>query len=193
MREIKFTGTDIDEALNKASEELNLTSDNIEFDIISLGSKGLFGVGKRPAAIKVFLKGEEKPFIKKKREVPAGNKKTRAPIKDKPVKKIEKRAKKEYKGEYKKPPVIDEAAQSDNIKNIADFVLRVVSRLDESAKVNASVKDDKIIVAVRSEDGGKIIGKGGRIINSVEYLTKKYARKVFGERVRLVVKIEDIK
>ncbi len=54
MIEKDFTGVDLDDALNNASTELKITADNIDFEVVSLGSKGFLGlIGKKPAVIKV--------------------------------------------------------------------------------------------------------------------------------------------
>lgn len=57
MKPIEFIGKNIDEAIAKALEQLNVTKDNIEYEVIEEGSKGLFSfIGAKPAKILVSLK-----------------------------------------------------------------------------------------------------------------------------------------
>ena len=57
MKTIEITGSTVDEAVKNALAELKLTRDNIEFDVISAGSKGIFKLfGTKPAKILVKVK-----------------------------------------------------------------------------------------------------------------------------------------
>ena len=57
MKSIEVIGKTVDEALNKALAQLNVTKDNVMIDIIDEGSKGLFNlIGVRPAKINVTVK-----------------------------------------------------------------------------------------------------------------------------------------
>ena len=57
MESIYMIGKTVDEALSKALEQLNVTKDRVEVDIIEEGTKGLFNfIGSKSAKIKVTLK-----------------------------------------------------------------------------------------------------------------------------------------
>lgn len=57
MKIIEMTGKNVDEALEKALTELDVTKDRVKVDIIDEGSKGFFNVfGAKPAKIKVTVK-----------------------------------------------------------------------------------------------------------------------------------------
>ena len=63
MSSIEFEGKNVDKAVRKASEELNLTVDEIEYEVISRGSTGIFGLaGTRKAKILVRLPEKEQNF-----------------------------------------------------------------------------------------------------------------------------------
>lgn len=53
MEQKEYTGKTVNDAITNAIIELETTSDKIEYDIISEGSKGVFGIGSKPAKIKV--------------------------------------------------------------------------------------------------------------------------------------------
>jgi len=223
MREVEFKGTTIDEALKNASEELKLTADNIDFEIVSLGSKGFLGVGKKPAAIKVLLKKEKasssergkgskrpkkdrpeqkaKPAQKEKSE-PRREKKDskRAPKRDNkkkearpPRKEREPRREREPRKESDRPAlpevILDPVAHADNTKRIGEFVSYIASRIDDDINVSAEILNNKVVVTIETSNTGKIIGKGGRLINSIEYLAIKLARVIFEERVKVIVQV----
>ena len=57
MKVIEMTGKTVEEALNNALNELKLTKDKVDVEIIDEGSKGLFNlIGTKPAKIKVTIK-----------------------------------------------------------------------------------------------------------------------------------------
>ncbi len=65
MKSIDVIGKTVDEALNKALEQLKVTKDKVEVDIIDEGSKGLFNfIGGKPAKIRVTLKADYKEDVK---------------------------------------------------------------------------------------------------------------------------------
>lgn len=59
MKTIEITGKTVEEALKKALDQLKLTRDKVDVEIIDEGSKGLFNlIGTKPAKIKVTKKVE---------------------------------------------------------------------------------------------------------------------------------------
>ena len=62
MSSFEFEGKNIDKAIKKASEELNLAVDEINYEVISRGSTGIFGLaGVKKAKILVrYLKLKKK-------------------------------------------------------------------------------------------------------------------------------------
>ena len=54
MREVEATGQTVEEAIESALSQLNITKEEAEIDVIDQGKKGLFGLfGGRPAGVQV--------------------------------------------------------------------------------------------------------------------------------------------
>lgn len=54
MREVEATGQTVEEAIESALSQLNITKEEAEIDVIDQGKKGLFGLfGGRPAVVQV--------------------------------------------------------------------------------------------------------------------------------------------
>ena len=95
----EITAKTVDEAITKACLELGTSSDNLEIEVVREGTSGFFGIGSKPAIIKVRKKVEEEEFdiLKELR------KEEKKEVKKEPVRKdIKKEAKKEDKKEVKK-------------------------------------------------------------------------------------------
>ena len=55
MKVIETTGKTVEEALNHALDELKLTKDKVDVEIIDEGSKGLFNlIGTKPAKLRLL-------------------------------------------------------------------------------------------------------------------------------------------
>lgn len=59
MKTIDFTGKSINEAVDKAHEELGIDYADIDFEVIEEASKGFLGIGAKPAKIRVTIKEAE--------------------------------------------------------------------------------------------------------------------------------------
>ncbi len=56
MEKKEFTGKTVNDAVTNALIAFETTSDNIEYDVIYEGSKGVFGLGSKPAVIRACIK-----------------------------------------------------------------------------------------------------------------------------------------
>ena len=54
-REVIATGRTVDEALDKAYEQLGISRDEAQFEILDLPKKGFLGLGASPAKVRVFI------------------------------------------------------------------------------------------------------------------------------------------
>ena len=56
IRSYEFQGKNVEGALQKASDELNIPAEKIKHEVVAYGSSGIFGlVGVKKAKIKVFV------------------------------------------------------------------------------------------------------------------------------------------
>lgn len=65
---VEKMGKTVEEAVKKALQELNATEENVEIEILEEPTKGLLGIGAKPALVRVSLKEEEKVIQEDKTE-----------------------------------------------------------------------------------------------------------------------------
>ena len=65
----EFTAKNVDEAITEACESLLVTSDKLDYEVVSAGSAGLLGIGAKPAVIKARIKEEKEETVETKVEV----------------------------------------------------------------------------------------------------------------------------
>jgi Predicted RNA-binding protein len=77
MDKIRVSAKTMEEAITKASIQLQTTSDRISYTVLVQGSKGILGIGAKPWILEAFVKEgiEEEPEEKKTAPLPKGEEK----------------------------------------------------------------------------------------------------------------------
>ena len=203
IKEITASGKDILEAKENARLALGAGElDDVQFEIIDAGSKGIFGIiGVRPAKVKAFI---ELPDVhekrnradRPKRESKGGEaKKTERRDDRKPkAKKAEKKPQepKEPKASAPKSEVIPEAELKMERRIVEegedmsfDFVKTVISDIGLNAEAELySCEDGTRRITIVGDDASALIGHHGDTLDALQYLANlASARKnIKGER-----------
>ena len=64
----EFTAKNLDDAITEACETLMVTSDRLDYEVISKGSSGFLGIASKPVVIKARIKEETKETVEVKAE-----------------------------------------------------------------------------------------------------------------------------
>ena len=213
---IQVKAKTVEEAITEASIQLETSSDNIEYQVIQKGSSGFLGIGSKPAIIEARKKEEttfdlnfedlkreplkaNEPKVKEERKrqqkavKPVKNAgKEKAPVKEMaktPVKEQEKAPEKEVeKTPVKKAP----ANKEEVIERVNSFLNDTCKAMGIEAKVNAVFEgDDTLNVELVGSEMGILIGKRGRTLDSLQYLTSLVANKGNCAYIRVKVDTED--
>lgn len=108
MREVIKEGRNVEEAIERACQELGVERDAIDFEIIALPKRGFLGLRNTPAKVRVFVDEPEKPAPR-----PAPQPKTERPREERPVRPVQEpkpeakpapKPEQEPKREIPKPP-----------------------------------------------------------------------------------------
>ena len=99
----EITAKSVDEAITKACLEFGISSDNLEIEVVREGTSGFFGIGSKPAIIRVRRKAEEEEFniLEELKKEEQKKEAVRKEPKKEPRKDIKKEPKKEPKKENK--------------------------------------------------------------------------------------------
>jgi spoIIIJ-associated protein len=180
----------IEEAIEKGLDELGVTEESVDVEILDPGSKGLFGIGSRQARVRLVVKSDTQP----------GEVTDKAPV----TRKVQ------------QPPVVTDAkpqpfeasATSEDSGQITDkeditlYVAReTVVELLEKMKVRATVKayygepDEAqsrapVCVDINGKDLSILIGRQAETLNALQYISSLIASKEIGHSIPLVVDVE---
>lgn len=165
----EITAKTVDEAITKACLELETSSDNLEIQVVREGTSGFFGIGSKPAIIKVRKKVEEEEFdilkelkkeeTKKEETKKEESKKERkAPVYKEPKKEVKKEIKKEAPKEQPKKEVKKEAPKP--IKKENKPVVK--EEVPVKAEKKPEMKREERKPVVRTEEQIKAMEQDGR-------------------------------
>lgn len=179
---LEIIAPSVEEAIQKGLNDLGLSLDAVEVEILDEGSRGLFGLGTRQARVRLSVK--EISTFAADESVPADE----APTETPPA-----------------PAVMESQQPSAREKLVADLTLEisqhVVRELLEQMKINAEVNvrygeaDDKssilpVQVDIRGDDLSILIGKRSETLNALQYIARLIVSKELGRPVTLILDVE---
>nr|WP_317357200.1 RNA-binding cell elongation regulator Jag/EloR [uncultured Tyzzerella sp.] len=195
--EIQKVAKTVNLAIDEALKDLNTTIDKIDYTILQEPSKGFLGIGSKPAKVLVKLKEDiktvnvepkkivEKP-IEKKEE------KEEAIISNININHTEKRIPIMVCEDNFKGPVKQEKAKqiNENAPNIAkNFLNQIFKTMNIAVDIDAKITDkNSLLIDLKGEDIGVVIGKRGQTLDSLQYLTNLVVNK--GEYAYMSVNID---
>lgn len=170
----EFQGKNVERALQKASDELNLPTEKIRHEVVAYGSSGIFGlVGVKKAKIKVFVEPEAAPKTHLRQSVP-----NRAPSGD-------------TTGTTDAGGVQASAPENAPLVHYGRQALqKIAAGISADAVVDGKWDDEKIQYTISGGESGVLIGKRGQTLEAMQYLLEKMVNKKSDNRVRVTVDIE---
>jgi spoIIIJ-associated protein len=187
MTLLEFEGKNVQKALDKASEELNIDKDQLEYDILSYGSSGIFGLaGAKKARIRINLNDESSDAVTERSAFD---------------KEIELSA--ETFNDFEtadKHNAADDQSEDQQLftfpKDPLDLGRSVLQRIIDSITSDASITveedSDRILFNVAGGNAAVLIGKRGQTLEAIQSLVKKVVNKHNNndKRIRVQVDIE---
>lgn len=178
LRTIEASGRSIDEAIFKGLKELEISIDEVEIDIIQHESKGILGIGAKPAIVKLIEREPEDISLpeylrpeyqeRERRE----RRDRREPRQDNRDRRGRSRRDRDNRLRYqaKEPPegFTEEAAEGNQA---ADFVKGLLERMHVDGTVLANVGEDGVRLYIDKSTMGMLIGHRGETLDAMQYLT----------------------
>jgi spoIIIJ-associated protein len=183
MSSLEFEGKNIDKAVKKACDELNIAADEISYQVLSRGSSGIFGLaGAKKARIKVTLP-QKTPEIGADADIERPD----APV-------FEEKAQRETASS-------DDAhfdgpqrhSFEEHPLDLSRAVLqRIVDAITSDATISAEETNDRILLNVAGGNAGVLIGKKGQTLEAIQSLVDKIVNKHNNhhDRIRVQVDVE---
>ena len=148
-------------AIKNACSKLDLSIEDLKYDVISEGTSGIFGiVGRKNAKIKVVLPDED---LDKSAQIQsegvqsivdeAFGKETRVV---QPVEKLQ---------------IVDVTQESIDLG--AEALQKMADLITDDAKVSSATKNDRLTLSIEGGNTGILIGRKGQTLDAMQFLTDK--------------------
>ena len=185
MRSMEFSGRNIDEAIFHGLNEMGLSIDEVETEIIQKESKGLFGIGAKNAIVR--LTEREVPVVpdfeaekaaaheqkSERRRNEGGERRERSERKPR----SERREQGERREKQPQAPAIaySEALAKEN--DAAIFLSNLLEHMKIEATVEAAETEDGLRLNIISATDGLLIGRRGETLDALQYIVSLYMNK----------------
>ena len=180
MSSFEYEGKNVDKAVKKACTELNLTPDELNYEILSHGSSGIFGLVRVQKA-RILVNLSEKREAAETESGEPGDATANEPIE---------REDSLFSGGHDRQ--LHELP--DNPRELARAVLqRIVDAITTDAEISTEENSERIFLNVSGGNAGVLIGKKGQTLEAMQSLVEKIVNKQNntnnGDKVRVQVDV----
>ena len=199
MRTIEIEEKTVDDAINKALQQLHVSRDQISVEILEEGSRGLFGIGSKPARIRVsYGQGEPEPQISaaipaepSSQTVQAATAEPR-PSAESLQEQPEAVELPETEEEESEPTrVVDEATMEQVAAAAKDSLGKLLGYLQIEYTVEVKKRADQILLNIHCDNENFLIGRRGTTLDAVQYLVNRIANQDTKDKVQVVLDTSD--
>ena len=183
MSSLEFSAKNVEKAIAKASDKLNLAADKIRYDILSHGSSGIFGLaGIKKAKIRVHLPETSKEAASEyeisdsRDEIPGRKILSAEPL---------------LEGSDSAAP--QPIAFEENPLDLGRTVLqRIVGSITDDAEISAEENSGRLFFNINGGNAGILIGKKGQTLDAIQSLVEKIVNKhnPHNDKIRVQVDVE---
>lgn len=193
---ITVSAATVEEAVENGLEQLGLTIEQVNVEILDAGSKGLFGLGSRPARVEILPLGPSAdPIAVSPAPIEPPAEETRTDEKTAPMPSQQIAAAAVPDG------VIAEAELSGDELELTKAARQVVEDLLERMKIKATVNagirkaiddqdEDTVMVNIEGDDLSILIGRRSETLNALQYIASLILGKQMDSWVALVIDVQ---
>lgn len=191
QHKIEFEGKDIAEAISKACKTFKVSQENLDIEVLTTGTSGIFGLCRQKARLRVSVKKEyretppEKPAPKPAR--PAKSQKQPPPKQEIPARKKAKAT--------PPPPKPEEVVQTDKpgskeksvvspdlLGEVKADLARILDLMQYPSEVAVTSENENVTVRIKGNHVDEIIEQNGKLLDNLQYLTRKIIGKKYNEK-----------
>jgi spoIIIJ-associated protein len=172
MNSTEIEGKTIDEAIEKACSKFNVPREKLNIEIISDGAAGFLGIGSKKAKIRASIMSIDMAM-------------------DAPVAQSGKGAQRKSSGvsDATEPAAPEDSAESPAMR--AKSILQgILQRMSLDCPLTVEETDDTILLNIKGDGSGLLIGKRGQNLDAIQYIVSKSVSKNTNNRKMIVVDTE---
>ena len=182
----EYKGKNIDEAIAAACADLKTSQEELEIEVVSAGSAGIFGLCKKKAVIVACRKGHSHARSDAHRHEDGTSAEHRHhPKSDRNHVKPKRSPRREFGSS--KPEVDSSLPPSAEVLNeIKELLATILGLMGLAADISMSATGNKVTAHIIAENNApEIIGRDGSTIDALQYLLRKIVTQKFPEKINL--------
>ena len=178
---LEFEDKNVEMAVKKACEKLNIPREKLKHDVISYGSTGIFGlVGTKKARIRVTLPKTSQDFKMEE----SNTKKPKSASLEQTVKNTD------VQMEAEIDDIILYPSEDDPKRIGREALQRIVDLITKDATISIEERSNRIFFDVKGGNSAVLIGKRGQTLEAMQYIVEKIVNKKRKERIGIQVDVE---
>lgn len=179
-KSIEVSAKTVDEAIQDGLNQLALSREDVEIEVLEEGSKGLFGLfGSKLAQVRLTVKNNEMQDVEQ--AFITEQSKEQEKQCDCCCNKVEKQAR----------PVVSEVSQ-EQIDFAKNFLQTITERMNVSVDIDAQKSEEgNLVLSMHGDELGILIGRHGETLDALQYLTSLAVNKNSDSFVRVIVDSEN--
>lgn len=174
MEKWQGIGVTVEEAVKNALNEMGATRDEVEVKILEMPSSGFLGFGKKAAKVELSYIGSGKNQKSASLDITPVREKVR-----------ENESKEEQDSLAPRTEITDEAVSA-----AQRFVEEIAYQMGAEVEVRPEKREEEIFISIMGDKNGILIGKHGKTLDALQYLTGLAVHKIIAGRVRVVLDVE---
>ena len=205
MTSVEKYGVDVEEAVKYALQDLRLSRDEVEVEVLEEPSKGFLGIGAKLAHVKVTEKEVQKPVeeVAAKPNTTPDVVKHEAKPSERDNRNNNRNKNRNNKKKNRNHSRKEETSSSINIDsvNLADlqevenhealtFMKEITEKMGLNLNIKARVGENMVHLDIEGKDSGTVIGKRGATLDAIQYLTSLVVNKNNENYIKVVVDAE---
>lgn len=184
---MEYKGTDVEEAIGNACAALNVPREELNIRIISTGSTGIFGLGRKKAAVQVSLKKEggheqKRPAPEKKASTP----RTRAekPASDRKPSPPRARAEQSSANVEPAEEVVGDPVTPEEMEAIRADIAKILELMGCPSEISMEQdQNNKVHAKITGEFVEVLVGPEGQTLDGLQYVLRKIITRKFPQKV----------
>ena len=184
-RVIEIEAETVDQALYMGLEQLKLSIDEIEMEVLDYGKKGFIGIGSKPAKVRLTERSEAViPDFVLNKDKP----KERAPRRER--KERPRREHREEGQQMLKEPYFPEGTEF--VENeVTSFLSGLMQLMQVEGTIKAAETENGLLVNLAGPDMGVLIGRRGETLDAIQYLSSLVYNKEKEDYHRVTIDTEN--
>lgn len=203
---MEFEGKDVGTAVQNACTELGITRDELEYEVLSAGTTGIFGiVGRKDARIRAVISGKNSNSAEPVMD--ASDFEGIQSIVDEAFGPETRTQEQPLEEESQEEDLGDDDFQDDDspedtpeheVVDVTEASVelgiaalqKMADLITDDARVSAETKRDQLTLTITGGNAGILIGRKGQTLDAMQFLTDKIINRKSDARVRVRVDIE---